>query len=597
MTTDSSTPVAALHGAEAVAWDLSDLYGSADEAGKDLDACEIEAAAFAGEHHGRIALLDAPSLAAALKRLDAVQDRLGRVQTFAFLRWSADTQRPEHGAFLQTVRERSSRLAQLLLFFELEWMAIDEPAARRLLESPELSGFRHYLEVQRLLKKHVLTEAEEKILAEKAVTGSSAWGRFFDEMLGRARFSYRGQSLSEDEVLAKLHETDRAARAEAARSLTEGLRLRLPELTFVFNTALADKASEDRLRGYETWLSARNLANEISGQTVQALIAAVIARYDLVARYYRLKGKLLGISPLEDFDRYAPVPGRTGFYRWEEARDTVVSAYEAFHPEFGAIARRFFEGRWIDAAVRSGKRGGAFSHGAVPSAHPYILMNYTGRPRDVQTLAHELGHGIHQYLSRRQGVFQSSTPLTMAETASVFGETLAFRRLIRQEQRPEARLSMLLGKIDDTMATVFRQVTMNRFEERIHTARREQGELSAEDFGRLWMETQEAMFGGSVRLNDHYSIWWSYIPHFIHTPGYVYAYAFGELLVLSLVELYDQEGEEFGDKYVALLTAGGSDWPGRLLEPFGVDLDAPAFWTRGLTAVERLIEQAEELAG
>jgi oligoendopeptidase F len=584
------------HGAEAIAWDLSDLYEDRDAALNDLHVSQTEAEAFAQVFHSRVQQLEAAELAEALERLERIHDRLGRVQAYAYLRWSAETSEPERGAFLQKVREISSRISQTLLFFELEWSQSEEARASALLAEPSLARYRHYLEIQLLMKRHQLSEPEEKIMAEKAVTGVAAWSRFFDQILGAARFEWQGEQVSEQQILAKLHEAERAVRRDAALSFSEGILHLLPQLAFIFNTVLAEKASDDRLRRYDHWLAARNLSNEISDETVRALISAVTARYDLVARYYRLKGRLLGIEPLEDFDRYAPLGGAASRYRWDEALRLVVDTYAAFHPECGAIATRFFAEQWVDAGYRPGKRGGAFSHGVVPSAHPFILVNFTGKLRDVQTLAHELGHGIHQYLSREQGVFHASTPLTTAETASVFGEMLVFRRLMDQETGRASQLSMLMGKIDDTMATVFRQVAMNRFEEAIHTARGEEGELSVERFGEFWIQTQEAMFRGSVRLNPYYSNWWSYIPHFIHTPGYVYAYAFGELLVLSLFELYSRQGSEFVDKYLSLLRAGGSDWPERLLASFGVDLKDPAFWSAGLASIESLIEHAEELA-
>jgi len=600
MTMQSSEKLERPHGAEAVAWNLADLYSAVEDADRDLKKAEEQATDFAATYRGRIAQLEPAQLAEAVGRFEALQDLLGRIDAFSYLQWSADTGKPEHGAFLQKVREASSRLIQLLLFFELEWMQLPEEHTTRLLASPDVSRYRHYLEVQLLFRNHVLTEPEEKILAEKSVNGVSAWTRYFDQMLAALKFNVGGQSLTEQEVLSRLQESDRSVRRDAALALSDGLKTRLPDLTFVFNTILAEKASDDRLRRFDHWLAARNLSNQVSDETVEALVKAVSGRFDLSARYYRLKGRLLGIEPIEDFDRYAPV--RTGteeagwFFTWHEARDIVVSAYQSFHPVFGETARRFFESRWIDAAVRNGKRGGAFSHGVVPSAHPYILMNYTGKLRDVQTLAHEMGHGIHQYLSRKQGALQASTPLTMAETASVFGEMLTFRTLIKRAEKPAVRLSMLMSKIDDTMATVFRQIAMNGFEDSIHKARRAEGELSADRFGELWIQNQEAMFQGSVKLNDYYATWWSYIPHFVHTPGYVYAYAFGELLVLSLYQVYTEQGEGFVEKYVRLLEAGGSDWPERLLADTGVDVKDPGFWSRGLRAIEQLIEEAEALS-
>lgn len=583
-------------GAETVRWDLSDLYETPDAIDHDLALADAGADRFAAQYRGAVATLSAEALAEALRAYEALHDTLGRAYTYAYLHWSTNTEAAERGALLQKVREAYTQTAQKLIFFELEWVAVDDEAAAALLADEALAPFRHYLEVQRLNKPYVLSEAEEKILAEKSVTGAAAWNRFFDETLGAARFTLDGETVTEQEVLSKLHEPDRALRRRAALSLTEGLVAHQRALTYVFNTLLADKAANDRLRGYRHWLQSRNLSNEVEDATVEALVEAVTGRYDLVARFYTLKRRLLGLDELFDYDRYAPVGEAETRYAWPEAEHLVLRAYGRFHPEMEKIARQFFERRWIDAAVTPGKRGGAYSHGAVPSAHPYVFMNYTGKIRDVQTLAHELGHGVHQYLSRRQGVLQSDTPLTTAETASVFGEMLVFQRLMDEEADPRNRLAMLVGKIDDTMATVFRQVAMNRFEEAIHTARRSEGELSPDRFGALWMETQQAMFGGSVTLGAHYRHWWSYIPHFLHTPGYVYAYAFGELLVLALFARHQAEGSAFADKYLELLGAGGSDWPHVLVGRLGVDLTDLGFWRQGLGAIEALIAQAEALA-
>ncbi len=429
------------------------------------------------------------------------------------------------------------------------------------------------------------------------MTGRSAWTRLFDETLGAARFDVRGEALPLPLASAKMHEADRSLRADAAAAITEGLADLERPLTFVFNTVLADKASTDRLRGYDAWDADRHAANETDAAQVDALVAAVTGRYDLAQRFYRLKKRLLGVDTMHEYDRAAPIGTSAQHVPWDEARQTVAAAYRGFLPEFGDIVDRFFDGRWIDAPPVPGKRGGAFSHGAVPSAHPYILLNYTGRLRDVQTLAHELGHGIHQYLAREQGVFHASTPLTTAETASVFGEMLTFQHVLKAIADPRERLALLVEKIDDSMATVFRQVTMNRFEAAVHAHRRDVGELTAGDFGDHWMATQRAMYGDAVDLTDGYRRWWSYIPHFVHTPGYVYAYAFGELLVLALYARYLDEGEAFAARYRDLLAAGGSDWPDALVARLGVDLRDPAFWDGGLDAIARLVDEAEALAG
>lgn len=583
-------------GAEDIRWDLTDLYEDEEALHADVARAEREAATFAEDFRGSVSTLSGEELAAALRRFEAIQDRAGRAYTYVFLHWSTDTSAADRGALLQKVREAYTRISQQLLFFGLEWIHLGDEEAAQVMESPSVTPFRHHLERERLIKQFVLTEKEEKILVEAAVTGPGAWTRFFTETVSAMRFEFDGAALTQQEILSKLYESDREVRRRAALSFTEGLKASGHTLTFVFNTLLADKASRDRLRGYPHWIKSRNLANEISDETADALIGAVSSRYDLVARFYRLKKRLLGLDELFDYDRYASVGEADSRYTWQEARDLVLDAYTAFDSRMGEIAGYFFERRWIDAPVLPFKRGGAFSHGAVPSAHPYVLVNYNGKARDVQTLAHELGHGVHQYLSRAQGYLHADTPLTTAETASVFGEMLVFERLMQQEEDPADRLSILISKIDDTLATVFRQVAMNRFEDRIHTHRREHGELSSDTLDALWIETQEAMFQGSVTLGEHYRRWWSYIPHFLHTPGYVYAYAFGELLVLALYARYLEDRNAFPEQYLGLLTAGGSDWPHVLVGRLGIDLQDLGFWIQGLGAIESHIEQAEALA-
>jgi oligoendopeptidase F len=583
-------------GAEDVRWNLADLYESEESLLKDIEEADLLAGSFSDRYRDRVANLDAAGLKEALESYEAIQDVLGRAYTFVYLNWSTATDDEKRGALMQKVREAYTQIAQKLIFFELEWARADDDHAENLISSDALSDYRHYLELERLNRRYLLSEAEEKLMAEKSVTGSSAWGRFFDETMGAARYALSGDLLTQEEILSKLHESDRDLRKRAAEAFTEGLVGQRRILTYVFNTLLADKAANDRIRGFEHWLKSRNIANEVEDATVEALIEAVTSRYDLVGRFYRLKGRLLGIDEMMDYDRYAPVGEADRRYSWDEARSMVLDAYRDFHPTLAEVSERFFDERWIDAPVKPGKRGGAFSHGAVPSAHPYILMNYTGKIRDVQTLAHELGHGVHQYLSRKRGVLQAGTPLTTAETASVFGEQLVFQRLMARETNDRNRLAMLVGKIDDTIATVFRQVAMNRFEDAVHGARRTTGELSADSFSEHWIETQRAMFDGAVTLGNHYRHWWSYIPHFLHTPGYVYAYAFGELLVLALYARYRQEGGDFVERYIGLLEAGGSDWPHVLVSRLGVDLTDLDFWKEGLNEIEALVSKAEELA-
>jgi len=586
-------------GAGEVLWNLGDLYsgGEDPQLEKDLSESSRKAERFAAEYRGRIAELRASELAGAIEEYEQILELSGKAGTFTYLNWSTNTEDPTRGALLQRLQEHSSRLQQQLLFFELEWAHVDEKRAAELLADPALARHRFWLTLTRRYRPHLRSEAEEKILAEKSVTGRSAWVRFFEEVHSGARYTFDDQQLPQQSILTKLYDPDRVQRKRASESFTAGLQNMRRVNTYIFNNLLADKASDDRLRNYPTWISARNLSNQIEDATVEALVQAVTGRYAVVARYYSLKKRLLGLEQLFDYDRYAPLPSASRRYQWREARQMVLEAYTDFLPEMGQIAETFFTNNWIDAAVRPGKRGGAYSHGAVPSVHPYIFMNFEGSPRHVMTLAHEMGHGVHQYLARKQGILLADTPLTTAETASVFGEMLVFQRLISTEKDPQVRLSMLVQKIEDTFATVFRQTAMNRFEKAIHTARRSGGELTGERFSQLWMETQAAMFEGSVTLTDNYGIWWSYIPHFIQSPGYVYAYAFGELLVLALYARYQESPEGFPAAYRDLLAAGGSDWPEQLVRPLGVDLKDPGFWDKGLSMIEEFVQQAEEMAG
>ncbi len=582
--------------ADQVIWDLSDLYTAQERLDKDLEEAEQAADRLSEKCRGKIADLAPLEFFNLLRDYEKILDRSGKAGTYAYLNWSTNTEDPARGALLQKATEYASRLQQKLLFIELEFAKMTEEKAEKLIGHPDLAHYRHWLRNIRRHSPHLLTEPEEKILAEKAVTGKSAWSRFFEEVLSAARYELAGEILPQQSVLSKLYEPDRKIRRSAAECFTRGLKATLRITTSVFNNILADKYSDDRLRSYPSWISARNLDNQTDDATVEALIKAVTSRYNIVSRYYRLKKKLLGLDELYDYDRYAPLPAANRKYSWDEARKIVLSAYAAFHPRMGEIGSFFFEKRWIDAAVRAGKRGGAYAHGAVPSVHPYIFLNFEGTPRHVMTLAHELGHGVHQALSREQGILLADAPLTTAETASVFGEMLVFHEIMDRERDSRVRLSMLVQKIEDSFATVFRQTAMNRFEDAVHETRRGKGELSPERFSELWMSTQKAMFQDSVTLTEDYGIWWSYIPHFIHTPGYVYAYAFGELLVLALYARYREVGDEFPDLYLKMLKSGGSNWPEELVKPMGVNLKDPQFWDNGLRMIETLLEEAEEMA-
>ena len=461
-------------GAEEIHWNLGDLYAGIDDPAFANDQVEVleRAQSFATQYRGRIAELDATEFLALLKEYEAIQDMAGKIGSFAYLLWSTNTQDAAYGKTVQSTNELGSKLSQYMVFFRVEWLALDEEHAHQLINDPVLAKYKHYLESSRSYKPYSLSEEQEQILSAKSVTGQSAWVRYFDETLGSATFHYDGEEKSEQEVLSLLHDPNREVRREAHASLSNGFNKLSRSLTFIFNTLLADKATNDELRGYPSWIHARNLSNETDKETVDALVQAVTGHYQWAQRYYTLKSKLLGIDDFKDYDRYAPLKKTKTTVSWKQARSMVLDAYGEFSPMMSDIALRFFDEKWIDAAIKQGKRGGAYSAGTVPSVHPYVFMNYDGRLRDVQTLAHELGHGVHQYLSRKQGALQASTPLTTAETASVFGEMLVFQRLLKQLDDPMEELALLMGKIDDTIATVFRQISMNRFEEAMHTARR-----------------------------------------------------------------------------------------------------------------------------
>jgi oligoendopeptidase F len=582
---------------ESVAWNLEDLLEgrTVDDL---LDEAQQRADAMAERYTGKVAELDRAGLVAAMRELEVLQDLVGRAGHYASLAFSVDTADPEIGAMMQRVQEKGTAIETRLIFFELEWAAVDEDRAEELLAEEELEFVRHYLRTVRRYRPHLLTEPEEKIMAEKALSSSSSWNRLFAEQASAIRVELpdEAEPASLEIALSRLHSPDREIRRTSAEAVTAALQPGLRTRAFIFNTLLADKMVDDRLRRYPHWLASRNLSNEASDESVEALVGAVRKRYELARRWYRLKAQLLGLDRLADYDRMAAVTQDDVTVGWTEARDLVQDSYSGFSADLGNLVQRFFDEGWIDAPVRENKRGGAFCAYAVPSVHPYVMLNYTARRRDVLTLAHELGHGVHAALGGTQGIFHMATPLTLAETASVFGETIVFGRLLDQAETPESRLSLLAESIEGSIATVFRQVAMNRFEHLVHTARREQGELSVDRFNELWQESQEEMLGDAVEVTDGYRSWWSYVPHFINTPGYVYAYAYGQLLALSVYARYEEEGEGFVDSYLQLLSAGGSRSPEELGQIVGIDLADPGFWDRGLDLVERQLEAAEEAA-
>ncbi len=588
---------------EQTAWDLGALVdGEGPEGvGRRLEEALTRSRAFAERYAGRLAELDSAGLAEAMHELGAIHDLVGRAGTYAALDFSTDTSDPARGALLQRTQEQGTAIETTLLFFELEWAALPDERVRELLDGEGADGedldfCRHHLRNVRRYRDHLLTEPEEKILAEKSLTGASAWSRLFEELTSAIEVELpAGETkVPLDLALSNLVLPDRELRRTTAEAITTALAPGLRTRAFLFNTLLADKATDDRLRHYPGWLAARNLSNEASDESVQALIEAVRGRYEIARRWYRLKARLLGVERIADYDRMAAVTDDDVTYTFAQAREIVLDCYSSFSPELGALAKRFFDERYIDGPLRAGKRGGAFCASAVPSVHPYVLLNYTSRRRDVLTLAHELGHGVHFALAARQGVFHQGTPLTLAETASVFAETIVFGRLLAEDSTPASRLALLAENLQDTIATVFRQVAMNRFEDLVHTARRGEGELSVERFGELWSESQAELLGDSVEITDGYRSWWSYIPHFIGSPGYVYAYAYGQLLALSVYERYEQRGAEFVPQYLQLLAAGGSKSPEELGAIVDVDLTDPGFWESGLDLVERQLHEAEQ---
>jgi oligoendopeptidase F len=592
--------------AAGVRWDLSDLYRQVDDPQIDRDLAEAlrRAQAFEASYRGKIQVdggPDAATLLSAVRELESLSEQMDKPAIYAHLLHAGKTDDPRHGALLARTREQRTVINKHLIFFDLEWVKVDEEPVRRLLAKPELARFRHYLEQKRAWRPHFLSEPEEKILDDKSVTGRAAFVRLFDETVATIQYPFehagQRQLLSLQQINAKLYDADRSVRRAAAEGWTAGLKENARLLTYIFNTLVLDHKTDCELRRFDSPMAPRHLANEISPQVVDALMIAAERHHGTVQRYYRLKAKLLRLDTLYDYDRYAPLFPDMPACDWPKARQTVEESYQAFSPRAGSIIREFFDKRWIDAELRPGKRSGAFSSSAVPSAHPYILMNFTDKLRDVMTLAHELGHGLHQYLSRDVGYLQCDTPLTTAEMASVFGEMLTFQRLLQLYPEPRTRLAMLCSKIEDGFATVFRQVVLTRFEQLLHQARRERGELTAEQINELWLAANKPMHGDVVKLTDGYAWWWMYIGHFIHVPFYCYAYAFGELLVLALVQKYKQDGPAFVPRYLELLSAGGSDAPHVLLGKMGVDVNDPGFWELGLRLLGDMVSEAEALQG
>jgi len=586
-------------GAEEVAWNLSDLYASGDDPRIESDFAEAEAAAaaFRDRYYGKVANLSAADLAEAIDERERIEAIATRTLYYAHMLFSTNMADPARGALVAKLGEKAAVLETQLLFFGLEWAAIEDGPADTLLADPELDHWRHWLFAQRVFRPYLLTEPEEKIITEKAVSGISAWSRLYEEVLGTMRIDLPGDGdpVSLETAMAKLYSSDRDERRGVAEAVTVALAPGLRTRTSIFNTILVDKWIDDRLRGYPTWITSRNLANETTDTAVQALVDAATSRYDVPQRYYRLKAKLLGLGRLEVYDRFAPVADDSSKTSWDEARRVVTQAYGDFSGEAGAAVERFFDDSWIDAPVRPDKRHGAYCATNVPGVHPFVFMNYTGDRRSILTLAHELGHALHGSMAQPLGLFNASTPLTTAETASVFGEALTFKVLLAAEADPRKRLDLLTGQLEDAIATTFRQIAMNRFENLVHTERREQGELSTDRLNELWIECQAELFGDSVGIGG-YDTWWSYVSHFTNSPGYVYAYAYGYLFALAIFRSYQREGDSIVAPYLDLLRAGGSKPPEELARMVGLDLTDPSIWASGIEALSDELDEAEALA-
>jgi oligoendopeptidase F len=586
-------------------WNLADLYPAMESPAfaADIAKATTECEAFSATYRGKLAALatdatSGESLAEAIRRYEALEELTGRILAYASLVYCGDTSDPARAKFYGDAQEKITSASTDLLFFELELNRLDDALVDRLTASGPLAHYAPWLTDVRKGKPYQLDDRTEELFHEKSITGYGAWNRLFDETITALRFPIDGEELALEPVLARLQHPNETVREKAAKAFGAGLQANLRIFALISNTLAKDKEISDRWRGYEDVADARHLANRVERDVVEALVTAVRDAYPRLShRYYRLKALWFGKPALNHWDRNAPLPDASArSYAWDDAKETVLTAYAAFSPRMAGIAKRFFDERWIDAPVRPGKQPGAFAHPTVPSAHPYVLMNYQGKPRDVMTLAHELGHGVHQVLAGPNGALMAPTPLTLAETASVFGEMLTFRALLARASSPTERRAMLAAKVEDMLNTVVRQIAFYSFERKVHLERR-QGELTADHISALWMEEQAASLGPAIRLGAEYAPYWAYIPHFVHSPFYVYAYAFGDCLVNSLYGVYQNAGEGFAERYLAMLAAGGTKHHSELLAPFGLDARDPAFWQIGLSMIEGLIAELEGMTG
>jgi oligoendopeptidase F len=582
--------------AAGIRWDLSDLFAAHDDQQIEstLINCRTSAEKFAERFREALenpATLTAATLCEALEELAKIYEALGRVGSYASLLYAADTAKPEYQDLEQRVEQRGTEIRNLLLFFELAWLKVADDIADKLTEDAQLKPYQHYLTSLRRYRRHTLSELEEKLLNERDNTGRNAFGRLFSEITSSLVFKLerdgKTAELNLSQILSLLHEPDRRLRQRAMETVYQELSQHGQVLTFIYDTLIQDNLTVDRLRSYQHPMEQRHLSNEIDGAAVKTMMEVAEKNYPLAQDYFRLKAKLLELPQLALYDQYAPVGIEVRRFPYAKAQQVILDAFAAFDPKFRALAGEFFAKNWIDAEIRKGKRGGAFCASPSPQLHPYVLCNYDDNLRDVMTVAHELGHGLHGCLSRKQNYFNYDTPLTTAETASVFGEMLVFDHLLAQQSDREVQIALLAGKIEDIFATVFRQNVLTRFEELTFSARQEK-RLTPEALGQLWLEANGKYYGDAVAMPDSYRWGWSYIPHFIHSRFYCYSYVFGQLLVLALYRMYKDEGKSFVPKYIALLEAGGSDTPDALLKPLGVDIHQPEFWQKGFEEIRGL---------
>src|ERR1700682_4851 len=586
-------------GADTVRWDLSDLFASpADPKLEATLARALERAeAFEAAYKGKVATLEPPEFAAMMRELEQNEEEAAKPEVYAYLLHSQNTQDPAAGRLLARVREAAAERGSHGVFFTLELAQVSDEQAARLYAHPESARYKHTVEEARKFRPHQLSEPEERVLTEFSPVGDSAWNRLFEELGAGLPPASAAPAPPVKEPLTLRREPDRDLRRNASHAITGALGRDIRTRGYIFNVILQEKAIDDRLRHFPTWISSRNLANETSDEAVQALVEAVTGRYDVCVRYYRVKKRLLGVGDLYEWDRYAPIgEAATRNVSWEDAKELVLGSFNRFSPRVGGMVEDFFERGWIDAPVIPGKAGGAYCMPVTPRHHPYVMLNFTGKLRDALTLAHELGHGLHNRLASKQHLFDYQPPLTLAETASVFGEALTFDRIMAVEKDPKVRLAMLCSQLEDAFSTVFRQVAFNRYEDACHTARRTEGELAVEQLGELYQANLQPMFGDSLTLTEEHKVWWSYVSHFLHTPGYVYAYAFGNLLALSVYRRYRERGPDFVEDYLEFLAAGGSTRPDELVKRIGMDITDPGFWDAGLKILDGMVSEVERLA-